>query len=495
MRVLFALVKYGLLLAVALGAGVLVLVQFFGLRMELGGSGMTPVFSFYDAEAHYRAIEEDRKREAARLAEVEERPAAAAAPAEAPSVEEAARVAPRQSESAPEPEQETTAAPPAYRAPWPGFRGSDRDGVASDASIRVDWPAEGLREIWRQRIGGGYASMSVAEGKVFTIEQRREQEVVAAYDVEIGVEVWESGWPELFEESMGGPGPRATPTWYDGKVYALGAAGEFRCLDSRDGSVVWRTNILEDAGADNRQFGMPGSPLIYEGNVIVTPGGANGKAAIAYDAQSGEVAWQAQSFVAGYASPVIRTLARREQLLIVGGDTVMGLDPHDGALLWRHPWEAQYEINAAQPIAVDADHVWLSSSYGKGAVLLKVGGEGVETVWERNTMKNSFGSAVLRDGSIYGFDGPILACIDARTGERKWKGGRYGYGQLLLAGDYLIVLSEKGDVVLVEATPEEHREIARFSALSGKTWSVPVIADGKLIVRNQTEMAAYALRE
>jgi outer membrane protein assembly factor BamB len=175
----------------------------------------------------------------------------------------------------------------------------------------------------------------------------------------------------------------------------------------------------------------------------------------------------------------------------------MGLDPADGSLLWEHPWYANNDITSAQPIQVDDDLLWVSSSYGHGSELLRLVPQGdrfaVEVVWETNTMRNRFNSSVLYDGYIYGLDESIMACIDVMTGERQWKGGRYGYGQVLLADGHLVILTEAGEVVLVKATPERHEELARFQAIEGKTWNNPAISDGILLVRNATEMAAFRI--
>jgi outer membrane protein assembly factor BamB len=191
------------------------------------------------------------------------------------------------------------------------------------------------------------------------------------------------------------------------------------------------------------------------------------------------------------------TLAGRRQIVVVSASRLMGLGVEDGTLLWEYPWETSYGANASQPLLVDENHVFISAGYGHGAALVKVTGEGdgfrAEEIWINNTMKAKFNSPVLHEGHVYGLDEGILACVDVWTGEQKWKGGRYGYGQVLLAAGHLVITTEQGDVVLVKATPESHQEIAQFSAIPGKTWNNPAIAAGRLIVRNQTTMACYNL--
>ncbi len=242
---------------------------------------------------------------------------------------------------------------------------------------------------------------------------------------------------------------------------------------------------------------MSGSPLVADDKVFVFPGGRDGKSVVAYNAADGSIAWTSQSDKGGYVAPQLATLAGKEQLLYLSGTRIMGLNLVDGTLLWEHPWRANNDINSSQPLQAGDDLLWASSAYGHGAELLKIVPEGngydVEVVWAKNTMRNKFNSSVLHEGYVYGLDNGIMACVDVQTGDRMWKGGRYGYGQLLLADGHVIVLTESGEVVLVNANPQGHEEVAAFSALEGKTWNVPAIADGVLLVRNQTEMAAYDL--
>ncbi len=352
--------------------------------------------------------------------------------------------------------------------------------------------------MWKQPIGLGYASFVVANGRAFTIEQRRNQEVAAAYDVETGREVWTNRWDGEFVETLGGDGPRATPTYHEGRIYALGALGELRCLDAGTGAVVWRKNILSENGAENLDWGMAASPLIVDDTVVVLPGGPRGQSIVAYDKNTGETVWKALDDRQAYTSPMLVTLAGLRQVLVVSASRVMGVTTDRGRLLWEYPWTTNMGINVAQPIVLDGDRVFISAGYDHGAAAFQVvrGGDSfsTKTIWEGRSMKNKFTSSVLHDGYLYGMDEAILACVDAQTGQLKWKGGRYGYGQPMLVGDYLVVLTEDGDVVLVKATPERHEELARFAAIEGKTWNHPVIADGRLLVRNLREMAAFDIR-
>ena len=386
--------------------------------------------------------------------------------------------------------------PQAPMASWPGFRGAERDGVYRDP-IRTSW--DGLTPMWKKPAGGGRASFAVADGRAFTIEQRKQQEVVVAYDVMTGRELWTNGWNERFSQWMGGgEGPRATPAWAEGHVFALGARGELRCLDAATGHVVWRTNILKDAGADNVRWGMAGSPLIAGDAVIVQPGGNRGRSVAAYDRRTGKVLWTALDDKTAYASPMQATLLGVPQFLVVTASRVLGLslDRHD--VLWEFPWVTDHEVNAVQPLVIDGKRVFYSSGYGTGAIMVELVKSGdkfaTREVWRNVRMKNRQSTSVFSNGFIYGLDDGILACLDASTGDVKWKGGRYGHGQVLLAGSHLVVMTEEGDLLLVAASPDGLKEIARRPALDDETWNVPAFGDGILLVRNTREIAAFDLR-
>ncbi len=425
---------------------------FYGLRMEFTG-GVFPVFYFGTAETRYRLLEEHRAAQKAH--------------------------------------------PPSSGSTyWTDFRGPNRLGHYDQLPILTTWPAGGLRQLWKQPIGGGYSSFTAANGLAFTLEQRRGREVIAAYDVASGRERWTNSWPALFHETLGGDGPRSTPVWDQGRVYALGAQGELRCLEAATGKVIWNKNILADNNARNLRWGTSASPLIVDGKVIVTPSGRD-RSVVAYDKLSGQRVWSALNDRTSYDSPVVATVAGRRQLMIATAGRVVALTIEDGKLLWEYPWVTGNAVNATEPMVVGPNRVYISSGYGHGAAVFELvpraDGFDTRTVWANTRMKTKFNAPVLHEGHIYGLDEGILSCVDVITGDLKWKGGRYGYGQLVLASGHLVVLTEDGDVALVRASPERFQEVSRFSALSGKTWNHPAISDGILLVRNESEMAAFRI--
>jgi outer membrane protein assembly factor BamB len=454
------------------------LVCVFGLRVELAGSGMRPIFTFGTPERHYARLEESR----------------VIHKQEAPQTE--AQTAPASAENSSLTAAPATPAAPKPKAWWTDFRGPARDGVYP-GEILTEWPDAGLERLWKQPVGGGYASFVFGEGRAFTIEQRRENEVVAAYDLRTGREWWTHSYRALFQENLGGDGPRATPTYHDGLVYSLGATGEMRVLDARTGAVKWSKNIVTENGGSNIQWGMCGSPLIVDGKVIVQPGGPSGKSIVAYDKETGKLIWGSLDDRQAYTSPMLVTLAGKRQILTVTATRAVGLTVEDGKPLWEYPWTTEFDINSAQPIVIGENRFLISAGYGHGAALVEVtpagGAYKAKTIWQNTRLKNRFNSSVLYEGHVYGLDENILACVRVSDGALMWKGGRYGYGQVLLASGHLVVITESGELALVKATPQSHIEVAKFDAIDGKTWNVPAIENGMLLVRNAREMACFRI--
>ncbi len=450
-----------------------------GLRIVFGGGG-GPQLAFTKS-ADKRAAEIEKHRAAQR----------AQAPSAAATQPDPAVAAPSASPAAEKPR----AVPVTPSTHWTSFRGPDRDGHYRQQPVRTDW-GRALTPLWKQPVGGGHASFVVAEGRAFTTEQRGGRELAAAYDLSTGRELWTTAWNALFQSGMGGDGPRATPTWDDGRLYVLGAKGELRALDAATGRTLWRTDIVGDAGAEIIDHGMSASPLVVDNTVVVLPGGSNGQSVVAYDRQSGKRVWSALDDPASYSSPMLVTLAGVRQILTFTARRLVGLSPENGTLLWEFPWTSG--SNASQPLITAPDRVFISTEYGGAMLQLAAGADGRLTgreLWRTNRMNNKFTSPVLHDGYIFGLDESILACIDASNGELKWKGGRYGYGQVMLASGHLIVLTEEGELALVRADPKAHQEITRFPAIEGRTWNHPAMSDGILLIRNLEEMAAFNLRK
>lgn len=379
------------------------------------------------------------------------------------------------------------------------YRGANRDGIVVGPALARSWEKAEPRAVWRQPVGGGYAAFVLAGPLAVTIEQRRDREAIVAYDVETGGEVWMHDYPTLFFEPAGGAGPRATPTIAGDRVYALGATGILTCLDLRTGKPYWSTNILTANHAGNLDWAMSGSPLVYDGLVVVNPGTQKGnsesKAILAFDAESGHVRFGAGTGQAGYASPMLTTLAGQRQILMFEAPALVGYDASSGEELWRHAWKSGYDINAAQPIILPDDLVFITSD--AGSALLKITrddkGFAVKRLWKNRNLKGQYACPIAYDGHVYGLDDEILVCLSLADGKRKWKAGRYGHGQMLLAGDLLVVLSEQGDLALVQATPEKFTELGKIRAIEGRTWNNPTLRDGRIFVRNHLEMAAYDL--
>ena len=455
-------------------------------------------FWLYERFALQRRLEQQAAEIAAhRSAQRAAAPPLTSVPAASPPDESVPVPTPGESEDAPAAtaaEAERSAPDPPSPPYWTGFRGPHRDGHYRQRPILTEWPSGGLRPLWKQPVGGGYASFVAANGRAFTIEQRGAQEVVAAYDVLTGLELWTHGWNRTFGGAK--PGPRATPAWRDGVVYALGATGELRALAEADGRQIWRTDILEDADAGNLDWGVAASPLIVDDTVVVLPGGSDGQSVAAYDRRTGTRVWSALNDKASFSSPMLATIDGVRQIVVLTASRVVGITPDRGDLLWEFPWP--YGQNPPQPVILD-DRVFVSTSSGGGAVMIQLARDGdrftARELWRTNRMKNNFTSSVYHDGFIYGLDESILACIDASTGDLKWKGGRYGYGQVMLASGHLIVPTEQGELALVRATPESHQELARFTAIEGQTYNHPAMSDGILLIRNTEEMAAFDLRK
>jgi outer membrane protein assembly factor BamB len=385
---------------------------------------------------------------------------------------------------------------------FPAFQGPDRTAVLHNVKLARDWNEHPPRELWRVPAGAGWGSFSVVGGFAFTLEQRADKECLVARDLKTGHEVWvhkdDAVLPK--QQTMGGPGPRSTPTVYEGRVYSVGETGIFNCLDGGTGRVIWSKNIVADNGGSLAYHGVCGSPLILDDLVIVAPTGRDDASLAAYKRENGERVWAKGHDAAAYASPMLASFGSSTQILNNTSKGLSAHDPRSGTILWHYDWANEDGVICSQPItnAGAPDQVLLTAGYSKGSQLLKVtrddkGVWSASPAWEQPSrhMKTKFTTAVLLGNYVYGLDDGIMQCIDVKTGQQKWKGGRYGHGQILLVDDLIIVQTEQGEVVLIEASPKKLTELGKVAALSSKTWNCPALAGKYLLVRNDTEAVCY----
>ena len=378
---------------------------------------------------------------------------------------------------------------------WPGLRGPNRDGVIGGLRLATDWSAAPPKELWRRPIGPGVSSFAISGNLLFTQEQRGEEEIVSCHDLATGELVWKHQDRARFWDAHVGAGPRATPAFAQGKVYTLGATGILNALDAATGKVVWSRSAAEDGGAKTPMWGFVSSPLVV-GDLLVVQAGS----LLAYDLLSGERRWQGPAKRGSYSSPQLLTIAGIPQIVLIGHAATISVSPADGSLLWEHPWDG---VGIVQPVQIGAGDLLVSLVDGGAvpigtrrlAVTKEPAGWKAEERWTSNRLKPSFSDVVIHEGHAYGIDGRIFAAIDVATGERAWKGGRYGEGQVLLLPDQdlLLVFTEEGELALVEAKPEAFKELALVPLLAGKSWSQPALAGDLLLVRNGEEMAAFRL--
>lgn len=380
---------------------------------------------------------------------------------------------------------------------WPRFRGPDGVSRFEGPAIDTNWSSNPPREIWRIPVGPGWSSFAIAGNLLFTQEQHGDQEAVVCYAADSGKEIWVQQLESRFSDPLGGPGPRATPTLANGKLFALGARGILQCIDPITGDVHWVKDISKVANRTPPTWGFSSSPLVVESSVIVHAGGEGDLGTLAFDAESGELKWSASAGDHSYSSPEV---VQFNDTTYVGVLTNTGLhlnDPESGESALNYEWECA-EYRALQPQMINTDSILIpTQELGTRLLRLESDSNGIqtETLWTSRNLKPDFNDFVVFENHAYGFDGMIFTCIDLDTGERKWKQGRYGKGQVLLLeqSNTLLVMSEKGQIVLLKADPSEHQELTKFSALNDRTWNHPVIVGNRLYVRNSSEAVCYEL--
>ena len=376
---------------------------------------------------------------------------------------------------------------------YPQFLGPHRNGVVTSTKLNLDWETHPPKLVWRRPVGAGWSGFAIVGNTAITQEQEGDWEKVVAYDLHTGEVLWSHQDQARYYAVPAGLGPRATPTISGNRVYTVGSTGILNCLDLETGERLWTANTFEENGAEPPPWGVSSSPLFLDELVIVSAGGA-----VAYHKETGEIAWTGYRTQSGYSSPMLTTLADTEQVVIFNQGLVTAHEPLTGELLWKQPWVKTYAECVAQPVPLPDNQLLVSTGYGAGAKLFQISRNNtsefsVAIIWESIYLKAKFTNVIYYEDYLYGLDDGIFACINPVDGTRQWKRGRYGHGQTLLISDVLLVLTESGEVVLVEPDPENHREHARFTALKGKTWNTPALAGAYLLVRNDQEAACYEL--
>jgi len=380
---------------------------------------------------------------------------------------------------------------------WPQFRGPQRDGVARAAAHLVrSWPASGPRLLWQVPIGEGYSHLAVVDGRIFTLFGTNDIEYLAAFDAANGHQLWQQRTDAELSNDQGS-GPRSTPTYDAGMLYVQSAQGQLLAVSAANGKVAWRHDLAKEFGARMPTWGSASSPLVEGDLLLVAVGGSGGRSAMAFDKHTGKAVWSALDDRPGYASPIALTAAGVRQAIFFTGSSVAGVAAADGRVLWEIPWTTDYDVNAATPLFVAPDKLYVSSGYDSGSAVFQFHADGgrvkLQQLWKNREMKNQFSSAVLAGDYVYGFDNGTLKCVKVQTGEERWKQRGLGHGSLILADGLLVVLSESGKLVLADAVPDAYHERASFQALNGRCWTGPSLAGAKLFLRNREQMEAYDL--
>ena len=371
---------------------------------------------------------------------------------------------------------------PAPGTSWHQWRGPNRDGISQEKGWRTDWPKAGPKRLWKATVGVGFSSVSVRDGRVYTMGHAKGVDTVYCLRADTGRVIWKHPYP--CEPARSNPGPRATPT-LDGKaVYAFSSAGHIMSLAAETGKPNWSKNIQQELKAGPARWGLSGSPLVV-GKLLVLNAGNGG---VALDKATGKVVWQfASRGGPSYSSPVLFRMGTRQCVALMGGREIVAAALADGKVLWRHPWEPSFPNNCADPI-FSGDRVFLSSAYAAGCALLRFKGGSTKVVWKNKEMNNHFSSCVLVGGLLYGFDGDVrqgrtsLKCMDFDTGKVKW--ATKLKGSLLAADGKLIILTTSGELIVAQASAEGYKQLARAKVLSGKCWTPPVLAGGRIFCRS-----------
>ncbi|MDG1892649.1 MAG: PQQ-binding-like beta-propeller repeat protein [Verrucomicrobiota bacterium] len=367
---------------------------------------------------------------------------------------------------------------------WPMFRGPEHNGISKETSWRKTWPKTGPPKLWEASVGTGFSSMSVADGKLFTLGNQDKKDTVYALDAVSGKTLW----THVYESKIGAKfyegGPGSTPTVDLGKVYVLSKWGDLFCLDGKQGHTVWQRQLEQEEGLRLPDWGFNGSPLVHGDHLILNVGGGG----MAVDKKTGKTIWLSNDEESGYSTPLPFEIADKTYVALSSGNSFLAADPTTGSKIWEIKWPTRYGVNAADPIIVQ-NEVWVGSGYGKGHGLFKLNGAVAEVAWTNRELRTQQNAPVLLGGHLFGFDGnggsrAPLKCIERKTGKVVWEESTFKYGSVAAADEQLIILSAQGELLIAPASPEGFLPTARAKVLNGKCWTVPVLSNGLIYVRN-----------
>ena len=368
-------------------------------------------------------------------------------------------------------------------ADWPQWRGPDCNGISKETGWQGRWGASGPKVAWSNSLGTGFSSISVSKGRVYCMGNRADSDFVFCFNAEDGEELWKYSYPAPIDAKMFEGGPCCTPTVDGGQVFTLSRRGLVLCLTADAGKLVWQADV-EKMDFPMPTWGYAGSACIEKDAVLFNVGAAG----IAFDKNTGKVLWQSDKKAPGYSTPVPCIVDGRKIVAMVGAQTVVGIDPTSGSVVWSYPWQTSYDINATDAL-VSGNRVFVSAAYAHGATVFEVKDGQTTKIWESKEMRNHINSSILIDGYVYGFDGDAeasdgqLRCLDFRTGETKWS-TKLPAGSLIAADKRLIVLTSKGELITAEVSTQEFKAISRSAVLTGKCWTPPTLANGKIYCRN-----------
>ncbi len=398
------------------------------------------------------------------------------------------------------------AAPRGWAGDWPQFLGPTRDGVYAGSDLAETWPTEGPPVVWQKSVGQGFSGVAVAGSQLILFHRLGGEEVVECLAARSGASKWRFAYPTAYTDDFGfDDGPRATPSIDLGRVYTFGAEGSLHCLNLADGKMLWQVDSKTEFHPPKGFFGAASSPLVEGNAVLLNIGGPAGAGLVAFDKSTGKVLWKSSGDQASYSSPAAATIRGRRYAFFFTRAGLLAVDPADGAVQFQYPWRSRMNasVNAATPLII-GDSIFLSACYGTGAILLRVRDNRPEKVWSGDDiLSNHYATSVCRNGFLFGIDGradpgfspgPSLRCVELATGRIRWRDTSVGPASLILAGDQLLILTEKGELIRAPAAPEAFNPAARVQIMPAEVRAFPALADGFLYARSKDKLVCVDLR-